>query len=158
MKKVKGLASLKIKIPHKDATTRPTAPRPEVIKPAQIVGGMLMGKKASAPEIVLATVLNKYFKQYAFRYVVPEVPGHFGLSGDKEVDFLISDGVIKPVQVADFTFIHKSPEQKAKDDESDIRVNSYFSQYGALPVVWIDAVDLTTPEVADFTCRRIGLI
>lgn len=157
MKKVKGLSSLKIKLPRV-SSVKPTNPVADKLKEGEIVGGTLQGKKARADEMVLSKVLDKYKVNYMFRWIVPEVPGHFGLMGDVEVDFLISDGVLKPVQVADFQFVHSTPAQKERDKLNDDKVNKYFHPYGALPVTWVDALDLQNVEMAEFKVRQLGLV
>ncbi len=154
----KGLSSLKIRPPKRIALTRPSAPRPDKVEDAPVVGGMIQGKKASAPEVVLSRILDRYKKQYAFRWTIPVVPETYGLRGEREVDFVISDGTLKPVQVADFEFIHRSPEQQQKDSESDIVVNRFFKEFGGVPVVWIDAVNLIDNSMADNTAKRLGLV
>jgi hypothetical protein len=159
MKKQKKitLSNLKIKVPRV-SSTKPSNPTADKVKVGEILGGTIQGKRASAPEKVLEAVLNKYQVNFMFRWVVPEVPGHYGLAGDKEVDFLISKGVLMPVQVADFQFIHNTPEQLEKDRQSDIRVNSFFKDYGATPVVWINALDLQNVEMADYKVRQLGIV
>jgi hypothetical protein len=159
MRHVKGgLSTLKVIAMHGGAITRPTFSIPDRMKEGEPVGGMLQGKKASAPEMVLSRILDKYKKQYAFRYVIPEIPGQYGLAGEKEVDFVISDGVLKPVQVDDTEFVHKTPEQLKKDEESNDRVNDYFHGYGGVPVIRINTNKLVNEEMADLTARELWLV
>jgi hypothetical protein len=153
-----GLSSLKIKVPRQRGTSRPSTPRVERMSDAPILGGTIQGKKSSAPEMVLARILDRYEKKYAFRYIIPVVQGSYGLRGEHEIDFLISDGQLKPVQVDDTTFVHHSPEQIESDHESDRVVNNFFSEYGGLPVVRIDANKLINESMGDFTAKQLGLV
>jgi hypothetical protein len=145
---------------RKPATQRPPTPQAEKVTTPPIVGGYINGWKASAPEVALAKVLDKHSKQYMFRYQIPAVSGVYGLRGQHEVDFVILDGIYKPVQVDDETFVHKSPEQKAKDAESDIAVNQYFHDNApsSAPVVRIDAATLVTVGTATNKAMELGLI
>ena len=145
---------------RKPATQRPPTPRAEKVVTPPIIGGYINGWKASAPEVALATVLDKNNKQYMFRYQIPAVVGVYGLRGQHEIDFIVFDGIMKPVQVDDETFVHKSPEQKAKDAESDIEVNQFFQETNpsSAPVVRIDAAFLVTTETATNKAMELGLV
>jgi hypothetical protein len=155
-----GLSKFKLKKVRKPATQRPPTPEADKVITPPIVGGFINGWKASAPEVALATVLDKHSKQYMFRYQIPAVAGVYGLRGQHEVDFVVFDGILKPVQVDDETFVHKSPEQKAKDAESDIEVNKYFHETNpsSAPVVRIDAIYLVTKETANNKAMELGLV
>lgn len=153
-----GLSGLKIKPPKRTGLTRPSAPRPDRVEDAPVVGGVIQGKKASAPEVVLSRILDRYKKSYSFRWTIPVVPETYGLRGEKEVDFVISDGTLKPIQVADMEYIHRSPQQQEKDRESDAVVNKFFASYGGVDVIWIDAVNLIDDSMADNTAKRLGLV
>jgi len=37
-------------------------------------------------------------------------------------------------------------------------VNKYFKDYGGVPVVWIDAINLSTEAGADYEARKLGLV
>lgn len=156
--KKKGLADLKLKPPRRQGTSRPPTPKVDKVSGKPVFTGFVQGLKASTPEEMMARTLDKYQKEYAFRYRIPAVSGTYGLRGEKEVDFVISDGVIKPVQIADMTFIHHSPQQIAEDEASDVVVNAFFKDYGGVPVVWIDALDLATEDGADFKVKQLGLV
>jgi len=119
LRNAKGLSSLKLTPKRRQGTGRPPTPKVDKVSGAPIYTGYVQGKKASTPEEMLARILDKYNKEYAFRYKIPAVVGVYGLRGEKEVDFVISDGVIKPVQIGDMTFVHQSPKQKEEDAESD---------------------------------------
>jgi hypothetical protein len=155
-----GLSTFKLKKVRKPAATKLPTPLAEAVKVAPIVGGVIAGWKASAPEVALATVLQEHGKSFMFRYQIPAVAGVYGLRGQHEIDFIIFDGVMKPIQVDDETFVHKSPEQKAKDAESDIEVNQYFKENypSASPVVRIDAATLVTLNSATYKAMELGLI
>ena len=160
MKKLKktGLSSLKLVRKRRPATSRPPTPKVDRLSNAPILSGSVQGKKASEPEEILARVLNRFGKRYSFRWTIPVIPETYGLRGEKEVDFVISDGQLKPVQVADMEFVHRGPEQQQKDRDSDLVVNRYFASYGGVPVVWVDAVELVSEPVAEFTAKRLGLV
>jgi hypothetical protein len=153
-----GLSTLRITKPRRSAISRPTAPKIQRLTEAEVVGGTIQGKKASAPEMVAATILEKYDKKYAFRYQIPVVEGIYGLRGQKEVDFMVFDGDLQPIQVDDTTFIHHTPQQIADDNESDIMVNKFSKEYGGRMVIRIDANKLINVSMADSTMKQLGII
>jgi len=156
-----GLATLKLSKPRRPGTSKPPRPKAgKLIDPNKAEGlpGTIQGKRASAPEVILAQVLDKYQKKYAFRFEIPAISGVYGLRGQKEVDFVISDTVLKPVQVDDTTFVHRSPEAKEEDAESDRVVNDFFKDRGGVPVTRIDALFLINIAMADFKARELGLV
>lgn len=131
----------------------PKYPRVETDVPLNKV---IQGQKASDLEERFARALDKIGKPYQFQYIIAAFDGApiANLQGEVHLDFLVLDDIPRPVQVADTEFIHRSSEQINEDMQKDIRTNSFLSQYGAAPVMWVTQDDLSTQEMADRWVRE----
>ena len=153
-----ALSELKIGKSRRYVTSKPTEERAKKVVAETPTTGQVQGSRASVAEEYLARALEKHNKSFLFRYKIAAVQGVYGLKGEREVDFLISDGVYKPVQVMDTEFIHHTAQQKQRDYEASIVIDIYFKRYGARPVIWIDTHKLLNEKMAEFEAMKLGLV
>ena len=146
----RGIKPVRYRIPRDKSVARPTAPRDSAAD-KEFLTGVVMGKKASAPEERLANALYKYNVNFQFRFVI----NGWGQKNTvaTEVDFVIMNRRITPVQVYG-SFAHKSREQIEIDREKEEQITEFFGNYGGRKCIGVPDIDLETEEQADLFVRK----
>ncbi len=129
-----------------------TLNRPEVIgTPADPIPltGILNKKNASDIEERFGRALRKNAKQFNFQVDI-------ALTDDnkKNVDFLVNDGFITPVETYG-EIGHNSDSQRSADAVREARLNEYFARQGVQPLRIVWWYQIPNQEVADQLVREM---
>lgn len=141
------------------ALLRPSSPRIPRIEDNPFYTGTVQGRKASKAEENLAKILDDNKVNYLFRFEIPIWAAQaMGSAGTIEVDFIITDGQLRPIGVEDMEFIHANYKQRQRDAENDGKIDRFLRSYGAAPIIHISAMELDILEVASLAVRKYGII
>ena len=132
----------------------PSMPAGPHVETSEVFTGQVLGKKASKPEELFARRLLHYKIDFWFRFIIP-VHGFQiqGMRGEVEVDFVCSNGVMKPIQL-DGEYAHKGAAMWKEDIDKDEIVNKYFREMGAAPVKRIPFFKLNDSDAIDRAVRE----
>ena len=137
------------KVKRKPSLLRPTSPKVPVERVDEGLMGEVQGKRASAPEERFARALDKAKIEYYFRWII----GEANTLGSVEVDFVCLTVVIQPVSILG-EYAHASYSQKEQDWINEVKINEYFADWGAQPLINIQAVNLADQHMADMEVRK----
>ena len=130
---------------------------------AETLVGTVQGKSASDLEERMSRAFDKMKVPYEFRARISSsamgtqrlTKAISNLPGELEIDHLVNDGVIIPVQIDGEISHFMTPFQKLQDEEKTDAINEFGQVMGWHEVIRVPYVELKTQEDADDVARRI---
>lgn len=113
---------------------------------AEELTGVILGKKASAPEERFARALYKKNLSFDFQVVVQtayQIPGQLNT-----VDFVVFSGLPYPIEI-DGDWVHKTSSKKEQDALRDAIINEKMVPRGWRPISRIPGHKVATQEDAN---------
>jgi hypothetical protein len=113
------------------------------------VGGIVQGKKATAPEMMWARALSRTGHDFIFQF---EVTNSYLLPIYKNsIDFVV-DGIY--ADEIDGEIAHKTASQQGDDTVRDIQLNNILHQFGFWPIRRIDAMKFRDKRAVEEMMRE----